>query len=158
MYSWSEFQQVVPLLQRIEARFARLRRFEAKYPPNAGHIHGFTEEDIQHAKEALMTSLQADAEAVSIKMYYWLYPFYPGDFMCLVAAMGAAGAMEKQQDDPASRKAFYNFFRTVPMEERLQLGARLNNPELSEQAARIQAKIKAKRSEVKGHMDTFHAN
>ena len=158
MYSWSEFQQVVPLLQRIEARFARLRRFEAKYPVNATHIHGFTEADIQHAREALLASLKADAQAVSIKMYYWLYPFYPGDFMCLVAAMGAVGVMEKQKDDEASRKAFYNFFRTVPMEERLQLGARLNNPELTEQAAAIQAKIKSKRSAVKNHMDSFHAN
>lgn len=158
MYSWSEFQQVLPLLQRIEARFARLRRFEEKYPENLTHIHGFTVEDIQHAKAALLASLKADAKAVPLKLYYWLYPFYSGDFMCLVAAMGTAGEMEKQKDDDQSREAFYKFFRSVPMEERLQLGARLNNPELTQQAARIQAKIKAKRSEVKGHMDIFHAN
>lgn len=158
MYSWSEFQQVVPLLQRIEARFSRLKRFEDKYPVNATHLHGFTEEDIRHAREALLASLKSDAEAVGIKMYYWLYPFYPGDFMRLVAAMGAVGEMEKQTDNAASRKAFYHFFRTVPMEERLQLGARLKNPELTEQAAQIQAKIKAKRTEVKGHFDSFHAN
>lgn len=158
MRNWQEFQQAEPILRRIEERFQKLKRFEARYPASEVDTHGFNEEDILLAKEALLESIKSDASNIPGKVYYWLYPFYPGNFLHLVAALGSCGAMEKQKDDENSRNAFYQFFKTVPIDERLQLGERLNQPELTEQAKRIQAKIQAKKSSVQSYMDQNHAN
>ena len=158
MKNWQEFQQAEPILLRIESRFQKLKRFESRYPASEANLHGFDEEDIILAKEALLESIKSDVASIPGKVYYWLYPFYGGNFLHLVAALGACGAMEKQRDDERSRNAFYQFFKTVPIDERLQLGERLNQPELTEQAKRIQARIQAKRKTVQDFMDKNHAN
>ncbi|MEL6589873.1 MAG: hypothetical protein AAFQ68_07335, partial [Bacteroidota bacterium] len=81
-----------------------------------------------------------------------------GNFLTLVAALGSVGAMDKQKDDDESRAAFYHFFRSVPMEERLLLGERLDHPELTAQAMRIQSKIQARKDKVTDFVNKNFAN
>ena len=76
----------------------------------------------------------------------------------MVAALGTCSAMDQQRDDPESREAFYQFFRSVPLNTRLGLGAKLNQPELTQKALKIQSQIQAKRTQVKTHMDDHFAN
>ena len=158
MKNWKQYQQAEPILLRIEHRFSRLQSFERRYPANQTHLHGFSPDDITHAKEALLESIRSEAATLPGKVYYWLYPFYEGNFLQLVAALGSCGMMDKQTDDPESRNAFYQFFRTVPLNIRLGLGKKLNHPELTEQALRIQAKINAKKALVKSHLDKNFSN
>ena len=158
MKSWKEFREAEPVLKRIERRFSQLQRFEKKYQALGFPDEEFSEQDLQDAKAALLESIKADAMHVKGKVYYWLYPFYTGNFLQLVAALGSCGMMEKQKDDPQSRNAFYAFFKTVPLQERLELGKRLNHPELTEQATKIQKKIQAKKDALKKHMNQHHAN
>lgn len=159
MKSWQEFREIEPQLQRIEKRFTQLQSFEKKYiadlEEDSPH---FSEEDIQTAKKALLESIRVEAQRLPGKVYYWLFPFYEGNFLQLVAALGSCGVMDKQKDDPESRSAFYTFFRTVPMAERLLLGKKLKHPELTEQAIKIQKKIQAKRNAVRTHINKHHAN
>jgi len=159
MKSWQEFRTIEPLLQRIEKRFTQLQSFEKKYTAELDDEDSpFSEEDILTAKKALLESIRAEAERLPGKVYYWLFPFYEGNFLQLVAALGSCGVMDKQKDDPESRSAFYKFFRTVPMKERLLLGQKLKHPELTEQAIRIQKKIQAKKNAVRSHINKHHAN
>ena len=159
MKSWQEFRQVEPLLRRIERRFTQLQSFEKKYKEGLEEDSPhFSEEDILTAKNALLESIKSEAESLPGKVYYWLFPFYEGNFLQLVAALGSCGVMDKQKDDPESRSAFYKFFRTVPMKERLLLGQKLKQPELTEQAIRIQKKIQARRTAVRSHMNKHHSN
>ena len=157
MKNWQEFQKAEPILLEIESRFERLQKFESRYL-SSQEEHGYQSRDVEAARDAIMESIRAEAAHINGKVYYWLYPFYRGNFLKLVAALGACGLMEKQKDDEISRTAFYSFFRTVPFEERLQLGERLNQPELTEQAHRIRNKIKAKRSAVQDFLNQNHAN
>ncbi|WNJ19963.1 hypothetical protein [Pontibacter sp. G13] len=158
MRNWEEFRKAEPTLQRIEERYAKLLRFEQKYPQGQAHVHGFTSEDLMEARNAMLSSIKVEARSLNGKIYYWLYPFYRGNFLKLVAALGSCGLMDKQKDDPESRNAFYKFFKTVPMEEKLHLGKRLNQPELTEKAMAIQQKIQQKKRAVKDHMDKYHGN
>ncbi|MEO0468126.1 MAG: hypothetical protein AAF206_00795 [Bacteroidota bacterium] len=158
MNSWQEFQTSEPVLLEIERRFDRLQNFERRYAPDQEAVHGFSVADIATAREAMLESIRSEAEAIPGKVYYWLYPFYSGNFLRLVAALGMCGAMDRQKDDEESRQAFYRFFKTVPMDERMQLGERLNHPELTEQAKKIQKKLTAKRKAVKNFMDLNHGN
>lgn len=159
MKSWQEFRQAEPLLQRIERRFTQLQEFENKHKEELENDSSqFSADDIFTAKKALLESIKAEAENLPGKVYYWLYPFYEGNFLQLVAALGSCGVMDKQKDDPESRSAFYRFFRTVPMKERLMLGQKLEQPELTEQAIRIQRKIQAKRAAVRTHINKHHSN
>lgn len=158
MKNWKQYQEAEPILLRIEQRFSRLQNFERRYPANQTHLHGFSEEDLEHAKEALLESIRSDAAILPGKVFYWLYPFYSGNFLQLVAALGSSGMMDKQKDDPETRNAFYQFFKTVPLDIRLGLGEKLNQPELTQQARRIQAKIQAKKSLVKSHLDKNFSN
>ncbi|MEM7370913.1 MAG: hypothetical protein AAF587_20025 [Bacteroidota bacterium] len=158
MKNWKQYQQAEPILLRIEQRFSRLQSFQKRYPADQTHLHGFSPEDISHAKEALLESIRTDALLLPGKVYYWLYPFYSGNFLQLVAALGRSGMMDKQKDNPESRNAFYQFFKTVPLDIRLGLGQKLNHPELTQQALRIQAKIKAKKALVKSHLDENFSN
>lgn len=158
MKNWKQYQQAEPILLRIEQRFARLQSFQQRYPADQTHIHGFSPEDITHAIEALLESMRSEALILPGKVYYWLYPFYSGNFLQLVAALGRCGMMDKQTDNEETRNAFYQFFKTVPLDIRLGLGKKLNHPELTEQALRIQAKIKAKKALVKSHLDKNFSN
>lgn len=157
MNTWQEFQAIHPLLLRIEERYTRLLNFESKFedPPTGFE---FSEEDLDAVRSAVYDSIRYDAQELTDKMYYWLYPFYDGNFLRLVAALGACGIMHKQQDNQASRMAFYKFFRSVPLEERLKLGEKLNQPDLAEQAARIEAKLTKRKSMLKAYMEKYHSN
>ncbi len=156
MKNWQQYQLAEPILLEIENRFDRLQKFEEKYLNS--QAHGYQSDEAETARAAILESIKAEAQSLPGKVYYWLYPFYKGNFLKLVAALGACGAMEKQKDDEASRAAFYSFFKTVPFDERLQLGERLNNPELTEQAHRIKNKIIAKRSAVKDFLNSNYGN
>lgn len=158
MKNWQQFQEAEPVLLEIEGRFDRLQKFETRYPESKAAELGLTPEDIRSAKSALVESLKAEASLVKGKIYYWLYPFYKGNFLTLVAALGSVGAMDKQKDDEESRAAFYRFFRSVPMEERLLLGERLDHPELTAQAMRIQSKIQARKDKVTNFVNENFAN
>lgn len=158
MKNWQQYQTAEPILQEIEGRFERLQKFESRYPESMAEELGLTPEDIQAARAALFESLKAEASLIDGKVYYWLYPFYKGDFLTLVAALGSIGAMDRQKDDDDSRAAFYRFFRSVPMEERLLLGERLDHPELTEQAKRIQTKIQTRRKKVESFVNDNFAN
>lgn len=150
------FQQAEPLLLSIEERYNRLVEFEKAHDRTL-HSH-ITKDQLNQARESLLESIRGEMDKVEGKIYYWLYPFYSGDFLQLVAALGSAGAMEKQKDDEESRNAFYRFFKTVPLQERLGLGKKLNNPELTEQAERIQSKIQAKKKNIRHFLNKHHAN
>lgn len=156
MKNWQQYQLAEPILLEIESRFDRLQKFEEKYLQSQNM--GYQSEEVESAKEALLESIKSEASQLPGKVYYWLYPFYKGNFLRLVAALGACGVMEKQKDDEISRNAFYQFFKTVPFDERLQLGERLNNPELTEQAQKIRTKITAKRNAVEDFLNSNHAN
>ncbi|MEL7535004.1 MAG: hypothetical protein AAFN10_27120 [Bacteroidota bacterium] len=158
MKNWQQYQQAEPILQEIEGRFERLQKFESRYPESMAEELGLTPEDIRAAREALFESLKAEASLIDGKVYYWLYPFYKGNFLTLVAALGSVGAMDRQKDDDESRSAFYRFFRSVPMEERLLLGERLDHPELTEQAQKIQTKIQNRRQKVESFVNKNFAN
>lgn len=158
MRNWEEFKTVHPLLLRIESTYQRLEQFVNHYPASESHIHGLSSEDIQDAKEVILEEIRMDAASIPGRIYYWLYPFYEGNFLKLVAALGACNMMESQKDDVHTQKAFYRFFRTVPMAERLKLGDRLNQPELTEKAMRIQEKIKARKAQIKIRLDKLHSN
>lgn len=158
MKNWQQYQLAEPILQEIEGRFERLQKFESRYPESMAEELGLTPEDIRSARAALFESLKAEASLINGKVYYWLYPFYKGNFLTLVAALGSIGAMDKQKDDDESRAAFYRFFRSVPMEERLLLGERLDHPELTAQAKRIQTKIHNRRKNVESFVNKNFAN
>ncbi|MFK7921116.1 MAG: hypothetical protein AB8H47_04125 [Bacteroidia bacterium] len=158
MKNWQQYQKAESILQEIEGRFERLQKFESRYPESMAAELGLTPEDIQAARAALFESLKAEASLIDGKVYYWLYPFYKGNFLTLVAALGSIGAMDRQKDDDESRAAFYRFFRSVPMEERLLLGERLDHPELTEQAKRIQTKIQTRRKKVESFVNDNFAN
>lgn len=158
MKNWQQYQQAEPILQEIEGRFERLQKFESRYPESMAEELGLTPEDIRAARAALFESLKAEASLIDGKVYYWLYPFYKGNFLTLVAALGSVGAMDRQKDDEVSRAAFYRFFRSVPMEERLLLGERLDHPELTEQAQKIQTKIQNRRQKVESFVNKNFAN
>ncbi|MEM7658285.1 MAG: hypothetical protein AAF399_19320 [Bacteroidota bacterium] len=158
MKNWQQYKESEALLLQIEARFSRLKRFEARTTEENQELHGFTSDDIEIASQALKESINADISRLPGKVYYWIFPFYPGNFLQLVAALGSANAMDRQRNDPQSRQAFYQFFRTVPMEIRLGLGEKLNHPELSAQAKVIQKKIHAKKNKVKSYMDDHFGN
>ena len=158
MNSWQEFQSVLPLLQRIEARYAHLQRLEESFEPTEVEALGFHTADLDLARQALLASIRSEGDGLSGKVFYWLYPFYPGQFLRLVAALGSCGLMEKQQDDAASRDRFMRFFQTVPLQERLALGERLNHPGLIALADRIQRKVEDRRSRIKAEIDTHFAN
>lgn len=158
MKTWKEFKLAEPTLQRIERRFAKLQVFERSYYKLNPESSCIGPEDMKETREVILDSIRAEAETVEGKIYYWLYPFYSGNFLQLVAALGNCGMMETQKDDAESRNAFYNFFRTVPIEERLQLGERLNHPELTQQSIRIQEKIQARKESLQTHINRYHAN
>ncbi|MEO0899176.1 MAG: hypothetical protein AAFY71_22380 [Bacteroidota bacterium] len=143
---------------RIESTYQRLEQFVNRYPASESHIHGLSEEDIQDAKEVILEEIRMDAASIPGRIYYWLYPFYEGNFLKLVAALGACNMMDTQKDDPETQTAFFRFFKTVPMQERLKLGEKLNQPELTEKAIRIQEKIKARKAHIKIRLDKFHSN
>jgi hypothetical protein len=158
MRNWQEYLLAEPLLRDLEQRYAKLKRFERQFTPETSHEHGFSAADLAHAKSAMMESIRVDATRIPGKVYYWLFPFYPGNFLQLVAALGSCDAMDQQRDDPESRETFYQFFRSVPLDIRLGLGTKLNQPELTQQAISIQNKIHAKRTQVKEHLDDHFAN
>ncbi|MCI4668758.1 MAG: hypothetical protein MRZ79_11530 [Bacteroidia bacterium] len=158
MKNWEEFQSIHPTLQRIENTYIQLVEFLQEYSPSESHIHGLTEEDIVETRASILEVMAKDANKITGRIYYWLYPFYEGNFLKLVAALGACNSMEKQEDDDESRKAFYRFFRTVPVEERLKIGDRLNDPGLTQQAIKIQDKIKTRKAQIKIKLDKFHSN
>lgn len=144
-------------MQEIERRFTQLKTLENRLQI----VHGeenLTEKDADVVISTVMLSIVEDAAPLSGKVYYWLYPFYEGNFLQLVAALGASGVMEKQKDTQASRLAFYKFFRTVPIAVRLKLGERLNQPELAKEAAAIQAKITKRKMDVQTYMKKYHSN
>ncbi|MEZ4826468.1 MAG: hypothetical protein R3C61_09260 [Bacteroidia bacterium] len=158
MKTWKEFKQVEPILQRIEKRFTRLQGLERTYHKLNPENSGITPEEIKETREVILESIREEAGGIEGRIYYWLYPFYSGNFLQLVAALGNCGMMETQKDDAESRNAFYNFFRTVPMEERLQLGERLNHPELTQQSIRIQEKIQEKKVALQEHINRNFSN
>ncbi|RMG73596.1 MAG: hypothetical protein D6722_03535 [Bacteroidetes bacterium] len=158
MNSWQEYQEVLPLLQQIEERYTLILRLEEKFQLSEAAELGFSGADLQAARQALLASIRMDGGALSGKIFYWLYPFYPGQFLRLVAALGSCGLMDKQQDDAASRQRFMRFFRTVPLQERLSLGKRLNHPGLIAQADKIQEKLDDRRDELKTYLDRYYAN
>ncbi|MDX2249453.1 MAG: hypothetical protein SF052_21900 [Bacteroidia bacterium] len=158
MKTWKQFKLEEPKLLRIEQRFTKLQNFERKCQQLSSGAGLLDIEDIKETREVILESIRAEAGTIQGKIYYWLYPFYAGNFLQLVAALGHCGLMEKQKDDAESRNAFYGFFRTVPVEERLQLGARLNHPELTQQSIQIQQKIQAKKDALKSHLNSHHAN
>ncbi|GAB4417633.1 MAG: hypothetical protein OHK0039_28260 [Bacteroidia bacterium] len=143
MKDWFAFRRAMPLLQRIEQHYAALQALDPS--------------DLA-SRAVLGDQLLADAHALPGQVYYWMYPFYEGDFLRLVAALGYCGAMQPQQDDPASRLAFYALFRTVPMDVRLRLGECLQHPGLIAQADAIRDKIDLRRETLKSHLDKHFAN
>lgn len=158
MNSWQDFVAAEPILQQIEDRFARLQAFEQTFETYGLNEFGLSDMDLRDTREMILERIRVDACQIPGKVYYWLYPFYKGDFLRLVAALGASGAMEKQKDDDESRQAFYRFFRSIPIQERLQLGKRLNHPRLAQEAEVIQQKISDRRSTVKQLLDTQFSN
>lgn len=158
MKNWQEFQLAEPILKRIERRFTKLQNFERRYKSVNAEVHGFSQNDLDETKEIILESIRDEAAMIPGKVYYWLYPFYSGNFLQLVAALGHCGMMERQKDDAESRNAFYQFFKTVPIDERLQLGERLNHPELTDQAIKIQKKIKARKDALRSHLNEHFAN
>ncbi len=158
MKNWNEFQSAHPKLQKIEETYLSLHRFLKAYPLSKQEVHGLDEADLKYTREAVLEEMKKLAKELPGRVYYWLFPFYKGDFMKLVSALGACGAMGKQRDDPESRRTFYRFFRTVPVEERLKIGERLNQPELTAQSKEIQDKIKVRKTKIKLQLDQLHAN
>lgn len=158
MKNWEEFQLAHPTLQKIERSYSQLVEFLKDYTPSESHIHGLTMDDILDTRAAILAAMADEARSISGKVYYWLYPFYEGNFLALVAALGACNYMEKQKDDEESKRAFYHFFRTVPVEERLKLGDRLGDPQLTDEAFQIQKKIKARKTQIKHKLDKLHSN
>lgn len=158
MKNWEQFQLAHPTLLKIEKYYSQLVKFLKEYSPSESHFHGLTTDDIIDTRAAILQAMAEEANGINGKVYYWLYPFYEGNFLQLVAALGACNYMEKQKDDDESRRAFYRFFRTVPIEERLKLGDRLEEPELTDQAFRLQEKIKARKAQIKFKLDTMNSN
>lgn len=158
MKDWNQFISAEPILFTIEARYSRLQELE-----QAARQHGYGADadlifDWTDARNILLEGIRREAERLPGKIYYWLYPFYRGDFLQLVAALGACGAMEQQRDDDESRLAFYEFFRSVPLEERLELGQRLGAPHLAREAADIQQKIQQRKTGIKLIIDQHFGN
>ena len=159
MKNWKQYQQAEPILLRIEQRFARLQSFERRYPANQTHLHGFFLLRTSPTPERHWSKVsKAKQHPFLAKYITGCTHFTVAISYRLVAALGSSGMMDRQKDDPESRNAFYQFFRTVPLNIRLGLGQKLNHPELTEQALRIQAKIKAKKALVKSHLDKNFSN
>jgi hypothetical protein len=158
MKNWNQFIASEPILFTIEARYGRLQELE-----QAARQQGYSASsdlifDWSDARNILLEGIRREAERLPGKVYYWLYPFYRGDFLQLVAALGACGAMDQQRDDEESRLAFYEFFRSVPLEDRLELGQRLGAPRLARESAEIQQKIEERKTGIKQIIDQNFGN
>lgn len=158
MNSWQAYQRTEPLLRQIEETYAQLEHFEQMHPPELSARHGVTERHLQAVRQSVLTRLATDAAHLPDKVYYWLYPFYRGDFARLSRVLALLGYFEPRRDQPAARKAFFHFFRSLPPEARARLDAQLNDPELHRQSAAIQQRITAMKSALKSQLDQDAAN
>ncbi|MDX1905796.1 MAG: hypothetical protein SF053_02090 [Bacteroidia bacterium] len=154
MQTWQDYLTYEPILLRIESLYTRLLQLEEAW---LGRDTAATEL-LSETRILLQEAIRTEAARIPGKLYYWMYPFYSGDFLRLVAALGCAGAMERQEDTADSRAAFYSFFKTVPLQTRLKLGQRLNHPELTARAQQIEDKLRERRDTIKQTLDAMYAN
>jgi hypothetical protein len=158
MNSWQEYQRAEPLLRQIEETYAQLERFEQSHPPEGSDHHGVTAQHLRALRQSVLKSIAADVRLLPGRVYYWLYPFYRGDFARLSRVLSLLGGIENRHDHPGARQTFYRFFRSLPREARKSLDAHLNDPELSRRSEAIQSRIDAMRSNVKARLDQEASN
>lgn len=158
MNNWKEFVEAEPLLLRVEEnfqRYQRILRMQRLLPPGDAHE---VQAGIDAARQAMVRRIRRDMQQVGGKVSHWMYPYYEGDFMVLVAALGYCGLMDQQRDDRESRRAFAAFYQSVPPE----VHAMLLNPALHPDARKVRPRERLRHQamlhQVKTLLDTFYAN
>jgi hypothetical protein len=158
MNSWQDYERAEPLLRQIEETYAQLEYFEQTHPSDEAARHGVTVQHLRAVRQSVLRSIAEEVRRLPGRVYYWLYPFYRGDFARLSRVLTLLGGMENRRDHPDARRAFYRFFRSLPPEARRHLDSQLNDPELSRRSQAIQTRIQQMRNEVKSKLDRDAAN
>ena len=158
MYSWQDFRTAEPLLIQVEQTYAQLLRFEETHDHDSYQVHGFENQDVTQVSESVLTMIREELGRLPGKVYYWLLPFYSGNFHVLTQALERAGTRYEAKDTRKSRQVFYRFFLSLPEEQRLRLGTHIKSPELIKRSEEIRTEISRQKSKLKDLLDRRHAN
>lgn len=158
MNSWQDYQVAEPILREAELTYAQFERFQQTYPSNKVHEHGIDARRMQKVRQSVLSNIAAEVNRLPGKVYYWLCPFYPGDFALLTRALIEVGHVEVRRSHPSARRAFYQFFRSLPPGAKDRLGREINDPELLQRSQAIQTQINSLKSSLKQRLDRDAAN
>ena len=158
MISWDQFSTLQPRLTRIEEAYAQLELFEKHYRTDDASHHGLTPEDIREVKQETMMALKAEISALPGRVYYWLLPFYKGDFLVLLRAFKALSTYDPEAHTTEAKRAFYQFFLSLPFPERIILGIQLDSVDLVNRTTDLLERIESKKQEFKEQLNQNYSN
>jgi len=158
MHSWQDFRTAEPLLIQVEQTYAQLLRFEETHDVDSYQVHGFENQDVKQVSESVITMIREELRHLPGQIYYWLLPFYSGNFHILTQALDRAGITYGGKDTRKSRQVFYRFFLSLPTEQRERLGTHIKSPELIKRSERIRGEIDRQKANLKKMLDKRHAN
>ncbi len=147
MNTWTDFQNQIPKLLEIEATFqgfAHTESLQNLLDETLPGIQGFDEtmEREMHLRLIVMV------ESLPSPLYFWHFPFYPGDFPLLIQAMKAAGVRIPMEMGADVRDRFRNFLKTVPSKAISHMADNFQQPLHQQQARRMASLLAARRVEM----------
>ncbi len=158
MTTWAQYQTLIPTLTRIEEAYAQLEVFERYYRQEDSESHGLTRADIADVKRETIMALRREILGLPAKVYYWLLPFYPGDFLVLLRAIKAMGGYDPEEKSFNAKRDFYQFFLSLPFAERVILGLELGSTDLVQRTSSLLEKIEDKKEEITKQLNQHHGN
>lgn len=158
MQSWEQFKSLEPKLIQIEEAFAQYEAFEAYYTSDNFHSHGLTPLDLEEVRRETLDALRTEIRRLPARVYYWLLPFYSGNFLTLLRAIERLADYDPEARGEVAKRSFLHFFTTLPFAERVVMGINLNSTELIYRTHDVLGKIEEKKQSVAQRIDQLHSN
>ncbi|MEO1385380.1 MAG: hypothetical protein AAFV78_19350 [Bacteroidota bacterium] len=157
MRSWQEFQQLHPVLLRIEQCYARLQK-STLCISKVGNPDGHIVSQWHDKRDWYENQMKLDIQKVNAHMYAWLAPFYMGDFVTLQQAMIQYGNIYIKPSPRESQIILDSFYGSLPVTEKARLGFWLDKPEQMVDLFNVAGEGYAFNSWLESYLSVYRAN
>ncbi len=158
MYTWNQYKSAESALIHIEETYAQLELFEKYYHPDNQEWHGLDQDDIEDVISQTEVALKSEISSLPGPVYYWLMPFYPGNFLTLIKAIKKLGKIDPELKTRKSAQSFYRFFMSLPYAEKVILGLNLESTELINRSNEVLQKIETRKQDLTDSINRHHSN